>query len=385
MTDFRAIADPRVYPDPHAAPPPDARLYALAAESLAADSRQRSDTLDREIREDLAVRLRSDGAALAALFAGAPSVDVTRHLWRELDAVWCEATAPKETGLALTIFALPIVIVSGIEGAADEVTHPGILGEPELLAAILREHRALGGNETFALANALASADAIDFPRLPEIFAWQRLPESRIGDFSPRVLPPSPLVFPAGREGVHLRFVLGSALARPGADLIADQGVGKWGVPFTKELSRQLAGAQTSVLALARAPQRPLPALQAGGVAQREVGAQIFASNAIRKLRASVGEPTAVISAHRAPDAPGGGELRLSLSSPFAPRDAEGFRCPLHPLDRVGDVASMLIDLMTDCHVTDVRVMGGVHPDRDPATGLTLLFKPDALPGTAVH
>ena len=164
-------------------------------------------------------------------------------------------------------------------------------------------------------------------------------------------LPPSPMSFPAGREGVHLRFLVGSALARPGLDLLADDEVRKWGVPFTKELSRQLAVGATSVLALARAPQRPLPAVAAGRAAQREVGAQIFASNAIRKLRGSVGEPSAVISAHRAADAPGGGELRLSLSSPFEPRDAEGFRCPLYPLDRVGDVASMLVDLMADCRV----------------------------------
>jgi len=380
MTDFCAIADPRVFPDPQAAALPDARLYALVADSLAADSRHRGDALDREIREDLAERLRSDGAALAALFAGAPSVDVTRHLWRELDAVWRDATAPAKADFALTVFALPIVIVGGIEGAADDVTHRGILGEPELLAAILREHRALGGNETFALADALVSADALDFPRLPEIFAWQRLPESRTAEFSPRTLPPSPLGFPAGREVVHLRLLMGSALAPRGVDVFAPADVGKWGMPFTKELSRQLASSQALVLALALAPQRPLPALQAGRVAQREVGAQLFASNAIRKLRASVGEPTAMISAHRAPDAPGGGELRLSLSSPFAPRDAEGFRCPLHPLDRVGDVASMLGKLMADCRVTDLRVVSGVHADRDPATGLTLLFKPDALP-----
>ena len=293
--------------------------------------------------------------------------------------MWRDATAPAKADFALTVFALPIVIVGGIEGAAEDITHPGILGEPELLAAILREHRALGGNETFALADALVSADALDVPRLPEIFALQRLPESRTAEFSPRILPPSPLGFPAGREVVHLRLLVGSALAPQGVDLLAQTEVGKWGMPFTKELSRQLAASQTSVLALALAPQRPLPALR-GPRREARGRRALFASNAIRKLRASVGETTAVISAHRAPDAPGGGELRLSLSSPFAPRDAEGFRCPLHPLDRVGDVASMLGKLMADCRVTDLRVVSGVHADRDPATGLTLVFKPDALP-----
>src|SRR5213075_3131537 len=158
MADFHALADPRVFPTPRPAPSADAHLHALAADSLTADSRQRADAVDLEIRDVLATRLGADGAALAALFAGAPSVDVTRHLWRELDAVWRDATASKGEDLALMIFALPIAIVS----------------EPQALAAILREHGALGGNENFALSPALVGADAIDLARLPEIFAWQR-------------------------------------------------------------------------------------------------------------------------------------------------------------------------------------------------------------------
>ena len=128
---------------------------------------------------------------------------------------------------------------------------------------------------------------------------------------------------------------------------------------------------------------RASAAVKAGRAAQREVSAQLFASNAIRKLRASVGEPSAVISAHRAAGAPGGGELRLSLSSPFEPRDAEGFRCPLYASDRVGDVLAMLQGLLADCRVSDVRVVAGIHADRVEGTGLPLLFKPDSLPGGA--
>ena len=162
--------------------------------------------------------------------------------------------------------------------------------------------------------------------------------------------------------------------------LCADAAVGKWGLPFTKALSNQIGTTKMSVLALPRAPMHLLPAVQQGRAAQREVGAQLFVSNAIRRMRAAVGEPTAVISAHRAADASGGGELRLSLSSPFEERNAEGFRCPLYPLDRAGDVATMLTLLLRDCRVTDVRVIGGVHADRDPATGMLLLFRPDTIP-----
>src|SRR5262249_12792808 len=90
----------------------------------------------------------------------------------------------------------------------------------------------------------------------------------------------------------------------------------------------------------------------------------------------SVGEPVGVISAHRCDRAPSGGELRLSLSNPLDPRQAEGFRCPLFSTDRAGDVATMLVDLLRDCRVADVRIFPGVHPDRDPKTDMILLFKP---------
>jgi hypothetical protein len=66
------------------------------------------------------------------------------------------------------------------------------------------------------------------------------------------------------------------------------------------------------------------------------------------------------------------------LSSSFDPREAEGFRCPLFPTDRAVDVGAMLRDLLLDCRVTDVRILPGVHPDRDPETGKLLVFKPAA-------
>ena len=109
------------------------------------------------------------------------------------------------------------------------------------------------------------------------------------------------------------------------------------------------------------------------------MSAQLFASNALRNFRASVGEPVAVISAHRAPDAASGGELRVSLSSPLDPGQAEGYRCPLYRADQPSDVAEMLVTLLRDCRVGDIRVLPGVHEDRDPATGLRLMFKADAL------
>jgi hypothetical protein len=380
MVAMNALADPRSFPDAANAGAFARGIFALARESLSAPTGDAARSSEDELRNALR-RQVTEGGELASLVAEAPSVDVARQVWRHLDAIAAETDDPA-SGVIACIFALPLVIVAGSEGGSEEAILPGTLRDPARCTDILREHDALNGNRSFALADSLVQADALDLARLPQILAWQRLQDHAGADPAEglRTLPPAHIRVGAGREGVHLRFLAGTALARPGADLFGDARVGAWGIPLTHELGRALGGGGVSVLALPRAPQRPLRAVAAGRAAQREASAQIFASNALRRLRGAVGEPVAVISAHHAADAPGGGELRLSLSSVFEPRDAEGHRCPLGPLDRVADVALMLTDLLRDCRVTDVRLLPGVHPDRDASTGLPLLFKPATIP-----
>jgi hypothetical protein len=375
------IADPRTFPE--RVDPAHAPLIELAEASLAATSAARADAIDRTLTTALAEWLESgDALLLADLIAAAPSVAIARQLWRRLIDAWSVASRGSAAdGVAATLFAVPVVVIAGsqstLETPASVPGIGGVLSDTARLAAILLEHRALAGNEAFGLADALVAADAIDVSRLSELLTWQRLARKR--DAMARDLPPAPIAVQPGQQSVHLRFLIGTTLAAPEADVLAATNGAGWAMPLAKELARQLALPEVSVLALPRAPQSPPAALQQGRAAQREVGAQLFASNAIRNLRARVGEPAAVISSHRSDAAPGGGELRLSLSSPFDPRQAEGFRCPLFPTDRVGDVASMLFDLLRDCRVADVRMLPGVHPDRDPQTGMTLLFKSDAV------
>lgn len=342
---------------------------------------QEAATLDGQILDALGLVLTpGHGDRLATVFATAPTAAVYRHLWRLL--VQCERKMTSNDALRVTVFALPLVIVAGVEAERhSQVTLSGVLEDVVALAAILREHGALAGNQSFALANALVAASAIDLALLPDILAWRALPEAPA---SARALEPAPIVLSGGPETVHLRFLMGSAIAAPDADLLGDAGVGKWGIPLTQALGRQLAAPGTSVLVIPRAPRSLLHAVRQGRVAQREVGAHIFAGNAIRKLRATVGEPTAVISTHRSAEALDGGEVRLSLSATFDPRQAEGFRCPLYPLDRVGDVVAMLSELLAECRVGDVRVLPGVHDDRDSVTGLPLLFKGDDVPASTL-
>jgi len=371
------IDDPRIFPDPSAAPVDAARLHALATASQAAATTQESTALDTSIRQSLvALMAPGRGAELAQVFVTAPSAAVYRHLWRLLEL--CELAPGRPGTLGVTVFALPVIVVAGIEGGLDaQVTLPCVLTDVHAMVAILCEHRALAGNQSFALANVLVASNAIDLVRLPDLLARRALTEVAEPAHVPE---PAPIALRGGSETVHLRFLVGSALAAAGADLLSDDQVGKWGMPLAQALGRQLAIPGTSVLALPRAPQSLLHALRQGRVAQREVGVQVFAANAIRKLRAAVGEPTAVISAHRSPDADNGGEVRLSLSSPFDPREAEGFRCPLHPQENVMEVVAMLTGFLAECRVADVRIVPGVHADRDSGTGLTLLFKGDDLP-----
>jgi hypothetical protein len=272
-----------------------------------------------------------------------------------------------------------LTIIAGREsGDGGPVALPCVLHHVADVAELLRAHGALGGNETFALANALVAADAIDIPNLPAIHARRKLRDDGRGR-DPLALTPAPIVVDAQDARVHVRFLVGVALTARGVDLIEDSGARRFAMPLTRLFSRVLAHNDVTLLILPQAPKRLTVAVQQGRAAQREVSAQLFASNALRRLRASVGEPTAVVSAHRAPDAVAGGELRMSLSSPFDPGQAEGFRCPLYRADQPSEVGEMLITLLRDCRVDDIRVLSGVHADRDPATGLRLLFKADTL------
>ncbi len=378
--------DPRRFPRAADAPAEFARVYATVTAHLAATTRRDADARNSELRAMLAGLLfPGQGSALAGLFAGVPSVAVYRHLWRLL--VECERAPRSDRDLALTLFALPIVIVAACEAGDEPKVVPAVLQDATALAAILSEHGALAGNRNFALANVLVAADALDFRSLPDLLAWRSLPDALPEGVAPppRALSAAPIRVVGRQEGAHLRFLLGSALAAAGAEPLRDRSTARWGMPVAQALAAQLRRPGVSLLALPLALESPSSALASGRAAQREVAAQLFASSAIRKLRSAVGEPSAVISVHRVGEPAGGAEVRLSLSSPYDPREAEGFRCPLAPSDRLDDVVRLLTDLMHDCRVTDVRREPGVHADRDPATGLTLLFKADRSGPPALH
>lgn len=379
------LVDPRVWPA-RAADAPAAGLHAEAQAALDAATGRDAEGFSANVSRRLERALgASSGSALANAFADAPSAAVARELRRLLADIerGNQATSAR---LRTTLFAMPVILVAALEEGARPVSLAGVIPATRV-ADTLREAHAFGGCETLALSTSLVATDAIDIAALPALLPHACLTESA-GELVPAALdlPPAPMGVDSAVERVHLRFIVGAILTPPRVDPLGEPNIGRWGIALSQAVTKALRAPGVSLLALPRPPARLVNAVQSGRAAQREVSAQLFASNAIRKLRASHGEPTAIISAHRCAAAPGGGELRLSLSSPFAAWQAEGFRCPLQPYDTVQDVAAMLNALLRDCRVSDVRIMPGVHADIDPVTGTSLFFKDHgASPGNPLH
>ena len=365
-------------PDPRAFPlyegNPANPLIELALASLAAELGVIQEKHDTELREHIAALLinQSTGEITDAL-TRAPSLAVQRHITRTLASAHVEAgRARGDAALPTTVFAIPLVIVAA---NPTPVNIPGALPTIDAFVTLMKAHSALRGNQTFALSNALAASSALALDQLPASLDWWALEAD-----SPVRVARAAMAVPENQESVFLRFILGTALAGPGVDLLTENDTGKWGMPFTQMFAQQLGGGTLSLLALPRPPRSPLAALFQGRAAQREVSMQLFATNAIRKFRSSVGEPEAVISAHRTVS---GGEVRLSLSNPFDEKGAEGFRAELHATDRAQDVAVAMQDLLRECNVGSVTVLADVFPDMDNETKLPMLFRADALQGAA--
>lgn len=370
-------------PDPRAFPLYDSSkpnpLIDIALEALATEQSVVQQRLDESLVAQMAGSLREKSVAtIADALARAPNLEVLRHLTRRVaEAHVAAGRASGDSDLPATVFAIPLIIVAGssnptqIPGAAPDVT--------ELIAA-MKGNGALRNNQTFALSNSLMSAATLALTQLPDTLNWWNATPG-----VPIAVAPSRMNVPGGQETAFLRFIIGSALAGPSVNLLTERDTGKWGMPFTQALSKQLTAPNLTVLAMPRPPMSPLAALLVGQAAQRDVAMQLFVANAIRKFRERVGDPKAVISAHRTGE---GGEVRLSLSNPFDEKGAEGFRATLLPNERAQDVSSAVQTLLQECKIEDVTTLSEIFPDQEPATGMTLFFKPETVadaPRLTVH
>ena len=395
-----SIADPRVFPLSSETPSARVREWqALLEQSIDATGVSQRAAADDALEDALAAAFADGDTDLVRTALDASrSASEYRQLWRAAIAGWRRRTSSTNgsvgapgsggsagsggtvgsTGAEVVAhgFAIPVVIVAASD---DDLDLPMTLSQPQAIADAMQEHGALGGNRNFGLGSVLAGERSVG---LDGVVRWP--PAAAIADSAAFIdsIPASSVHVVGGRESAHLRWLVGSAIAAASSDLFVERQSGKWGLKAAEAMSPQLSRANAQVLALAGAPGDILSAWQRGVVAHREVALQLYASSALRNLRAAYGEPGAVISAHRTDP----GELRIGLSSPFAastPGQNEGFRCPLFPFERIDDVLKTITDLLEACRVADVTVLGGIHADRDAATGLPLFFRSDSLPAAS--
>jgi hypothetical protein len=294
-----------------------------------------------------------DDAVVRAALQGGPPLAV-RRVWQALAGAIDGGGGGD--GIGLHLFAIPLVIVAG---ARTQLTLPGALSEIDKITALLEQHGAVGATRNFGLGNALCGAAVLEALSPCALWRAVRDPAERaVAD----TLTPEPVVVGPGREQVRLRFLIGAGVTPQHLPsfLESASNIGTWGMPLTRELTRQLAQPGLEVLPMPRPPQPLVKAAYLGRAAQLEAALSLFLSNNVRRFRMSVGDPEAVLSAHAL--AAGAGELRLSLSSPFDESMLEGFCWPLHPLDDLDAVAQLFHRALADCRVNEALVISRVLP-----------------------
>ena len=229
------LPDPRAFPA-YASSPANP-LIDLALSSLAAELGVIQEKRDTELRERMSSLLqRCDTHEIADALDRAPSLAAQRHLTRVLANAHVDAgRAQGDASLPATVFALPVVVVAA---NASPLSIPGALPNIEEFVALMRAGGALRGNQNFAISNALAAPHAFALDKLAASLDWWTLAPHT--PRSPIAVERAPMPLPASQESVFLRFLVGTALAGPGVDLLTDNDTGKWGMPFTQAFARQL-------------------------------------------------------------------------------------------------------------------------------------------------
>ena len=363
-----AIPDPRRYGtgEPHAP------LGTLIHRVTTGDAAARGELLGW-VKDRLA---QVDDAAVFGALAGAASQVEYERLW-ELVCIAVEDAGEDQPGdVALRLFAIPLVLVTAARAGA---TIPGTLSDVAALHALFERRGAFGTARNIGLGNALCASDTLERLSPSTVYAWCQNWSQQRRDFPADALDVHP-----GREQVHLRFLMGAGVAPREAPSFREtaSNIVAWGMPVARELVRQLAQPGLELLPLPRAPVALLRAPQAGRVAALDAAFNLFVSNTVRNFRASVGDPSVVISAHALQD--GGAEVRVSLSAAFDDTLLEGFRWPLHPLDDIRSIEENMTSLLRECRVHDIVHIERVLSDRLPS-GKLFLRKEDELCAAVRH
>lgn len=283
-------------------------------------------------------------ARIEQALAEATSRPVRERLTRALGSA---LEARDEAALVMRVFAIPLLILTGGRGLA---VVPGVVPDAGELQKLFEKHGALGRSKNFELGNALTTAEKLAAVKPSTLYHLARGAGQKA--FQPPELAPQDIEVDSGEERVHLRFLVGAAIAPANAPGFTETAgnIGAWGLPFTRALAAQLGQEGLSLLPIPRPPMNLQSALETGRFALSEMEFQLFLGKALRRFRARVGDPDATVASYS------DGSVRINLSSPFDASLACGYRWPLYPEDDIDAVGGSILGLLSDCRVETVQV-----------------------------
>jgi len=332
-------------PDPRAYTPFSSNPLVVAAEKAA----KAGSALQQDAGEILLSCLREsleagNDARIEQALAEAASRPVRDALAHALEAA---LDARGAAALAMRVFAIPLLIVTGGRGLA---VVPGVVPDVGALQKLFEKHGALGQSKNFGLSNALTTAERLAEVKPSMLYRLTR--ELGQEGFRPPDLAPQDIEVDSGEERVHLRFLIGAAVTPANAPGFAETAgnIGAWGLPFTQTLAAQLGQEGLSLLPIPRPPMNLQRALETGRFALREMEFQLFLSNALRRFRARVGDPDATVASYS------DGSVRVTLGSPFDASLACEYRWPLYPEDDLGALSNSIFGLLAECRLDTVQV-----------------------------
>ena len=344
--DRAAVLTLAALPDPRRYPGAEGSSLAGDAQRLVSAGTGSPLTLEALAREVAAMLARGEETTVRNALRQAPSADACRALYQALDLALKPGVPGREdaagNSVNLHLFAIPVLLVVGAP-AAHRVS--GVLPDPESVCTLFEKSGVLGHCRNFGVSSALAALEQLE--ALPWATLYSVANAQSWADYAGLDLAPADIDIPAERETVHLRFISGAAMTPADAPAFIEAAgdIGRWGIPLTKELGRQMSVAEVSLLAIPRAPRSIVRAMLEGWFAARELGFQLFLSNALRQARTRIGEPDVTVAAYSDQT------IRIRLTSPFDELLDQVYGWPLSPADDFEAVAGSISAMLHESRV----------------------------------
>ncbi len=235
-------------------------------------------------------------------------------------------------------------------GGASSASINGVVPDAGEIRALFEAAGALGQCRNFGFSNGLTDLGSLE--NIPWLTLYAITHSEQWDGLEVLDLPAAAISVTANQENVHLRFLVGAALTPADAPGFVESAgdIGRWGMELTKLLGRQLGSQDVSLLAIPRPPRPIVHAVKEGWHEARELGFQLFLSNALRQARLRTGEPDVLITACS------DSSIRIRLSSPFDDLLDQTYVWPLAASDDFDNIANGIFALLDEARVERIEV-----------------------------